>query len=278
MVSVDKYHITTYYKYLSFQYKYRNPEGDMARPKIANEVILEIKERREEGLTIDQIQNRMQDDRDAGKVGATMPGRNTIAKYVREYEASLKDLDKPFEWSSLKKYDLPWEASSYLLEIQTLLQKGAMIEHYFGDQKTKLLLTFRQATWCWRVHLAAPDIDSPIDVWYLAQRFANRELAAANLDVPLYFADLEAHLAHKPWSSQEREQSYLQAVRAGDIPVLRRDGQLFGVPDVGQHRIFAHLADDLLNEPTLLWSQQLGTVRRITEKIAPDQLKAQEES
>lgn len=260
----------------------------MARPKIANEVIIEIKERRKEGLTLDQIQDRMQDDRDTGRVLSSMPGRNTIAKYAKQYDAlppEIKDLDNDFEWHSLKAYDLPWEAGSYLLEMWNLLREGSMGEHYLSprkagglpanvqsleeltreDKRSKLLLTARQARWCWWIHLAVPDVEDKVDVWYLAQRFVNREIATVFLNTPLYFADLEAHLSCKPWSSQEKKQTYIEAVEEGDIPALQRGSQLFGVPDVGQHRIFAHFADDLLMQPYLLRSQQHATIRRVTE-------------
>ena len=92
----------------------------MARPKTQDSVILEIKSARADGLTLDKIQDRMQETRDKGVVDTPMPGRGTVAKYTKEYDAlpdSLKDLDKPFEYHLMETYGLPWEAGSYLLDM-----------------------------------------------------------------------------------------------------------------------------------------------------------------
>ena len=187
----------------------------MARPRIQDAVILEVKGRRAEGLTLDQIQNRMQQARDNGSVTSPMPSRNTIAKYTREYDIlplPKKNLDKPFEWHLMEEYGLPWEASPFLLEMwASFLGWGK----YFPISNPSV----REIRWWWRIHLAAPELDKEF-IWRIAQWFLARELVQVLLNVPLELADLEAFLAYKPWVEANRE-AYERAISHDMIPAIQ---------------------------------------------------------
>ena len=95
----------------------------MARPKLSDAVITEIKGRRKEGLTLLGIEERMQLDRDEATNDPPMPpmpGHGSIQKYAQEYDQlplAVKILDEPFQWHRLGEYDLPWEASEFLLKM-----------------------------------------------------------------------------------------------------------------------------------------------------------------
>jgi hypothetical protein len=80
-------------------------------------------------------------------------------------------------------------------------------------------VTFRQAIWWWRVHLAAPDI-SFIDVYWLAQKFAFRKQVEDAFDTPYEIDDLQAFLAFRPWEGDEATRHYLDAINRGVIPAV----------------------------------------------------------
>ena len=89
-------------------------------------------------------------------------------------------------------------------------------------------LSVREAVWCWRVHLAAPEIGATVgvlrDVYFLARQFSQREISADVLNRPLYMADLEPLLVFKPWLNDDRQQYYHRVVDAGGIsPPPSRD-------------------------------------------------------
>jgi hypothetical protein len=144
----------------------------------------------------------------------------TVGSWIRGFKSlnpTTLDLDATFAWHKLEDYGLPWEASSYLLAISRLSSEEAIEGHYYRP-------TNRQARWWWRIHQAVPQIDVLSDVWFLAQRFVNRELIAEVLGRPLEFADLEAHLAYRPWEgwpdNSDRFKAYFLAIRRGLIPTI----------------------------------------------------------
>ena len=147
----------------------------------------------------------------------------TVGNWIRGFKRLnpiLLALDSPFQWHRAEEYDLPWEASAYLLEMWRMVMNGEVIQfNERGDRAP----TVRQAKWWWRIHQAVPDVSSKGDVWFLAQRFVNREMLIQVLDEPLEFADLEAHLAYKPWENEDRIEAYRTAVQEGRIAELRRD-------------------------------------------------------
>ncbi|MDP6495748.1 MAG: hypothetical protein QGI09_10120, partial [Dehalococcoidia bacterium] len=69
----------------------------------------------------------------------------------------------------------------------------------------------RRVKWWWRIHSAATDLDMR-DVFWLAHRFVERELANELLGEKLEFDDLEAFLAYRPWKGPEKEMAYLVAI------------------------------------------------------------------
>ena len=144
----------------------------------------------------------------------------TVATWVKEFKVQVEEtglnLDAPFEWHRLEEYGLPWEASDYLLEILWLHQNGKIVRSPSAPAPTP---SVRQVRWWWRIHKAVPTIGKR-DTWFLALRFMLRELAHDVLNLPLDVADLEAHLAYKPWDEDRRE-IYNKAVEDGRIPGLK---------------------------------------------------------
>lgn len=149
-----------------------------------------------------------------------VPELRTLQRAVADIRGKLTQLDQPFVWHRIEEYDLPWEASAYLLEMWRMVMNGEMTRF---NERGQSVPTVRQAKWWWRIHQAAPDLNSKGDVWFLAQRFVNREMLIQVLDEPLDFADLEAHLAYKPWENEDRIEAYRKAVQERRILELRRD-------------------------------------------------------
>jgi hypothetical protein len=147
--------------------------------------------------------------------------RATIYRVRRSMPRS--PADEPFQWHRLEEYGLPWEASSYLLELLVTLNESPESPFLTDLFPREGVPTVRTARWVWRTHLAVPDQDV-LNVWLLAQRFAQRELFHEVLGVPFYVADLEAQLAYRPWEGWPEDLSmynrYLAAVQEGRIPPL----------------------------------------------------------
>ena len=165
----------------------------------------------------------------------------TVATWIKEFKSlspEKVDLDAPYEWHRMDRYGLPWEASGYLIkmlyinEMRRSSDRAAAIRNREVNPTATVIitpqLTFREALWCWRVHLALPDVGTVVgvqdDVWFLAKQFASREIFADVLAEPLYMADLESLLVYKPWLDFHREevrhQAYHRAVEEGAIPPL----------------------------------------------------------
>jgi hypothetical protein len=123
--------------------------------------------------------------------------------------------------------------------------------------------TVRLARWTWRTLLAVPDLDFE-HVFYLAERFARRELAAEVLDIPFYVADLEAHLAYHPWEGWPTDLSmyerYQAAIREGRIPALQNE-----IKRIDQQlRLAGHPMPAGLN-----FEQVMDEVKRISQQSDP---------
>ena len=141
----------------------------------------------------------------------------TVKNWIRQFEglgASATSLDEPFEWHRLEEYGLPWEAGEYLLGMWSFFKEG-------GVMRPTPPPSARQARWWWRVHLAALDIGM-LDLWYLSQEFASRELVSDVLGKPLELEDLEARLAYQPWADDEKNQVYHRAIEEGRIPEMKK--------------------------------------------------------
>lgn len=155
--------------------------------------------------------------------GTETVSERTVATWIRGYKSlhpETVDLDAPFEWHRMMEYALPWEASGFLLEMWWWVLENLYPK--YGEKPT-----VRSVRWWWRVHQAAPNLSKHLDVWFLAQRFANRELLHEVLGQPLEMADLEAHLAYKPWQGfpedQSRGEAYWAALEENRIPKVRQD-------------------------------------------------------
>lgn len=166
----------------------------------------------------------------------------TVATWIKGFKGldpKTVNLDATFEWHQMNRYGLPWEASGYLMDVLYLREftggfyraadkRSAKVD----PPEVKVLpmppLTVREAIWCWRVHLAAPEVGAevgePSDVLYLARGFAFREIAHEVLAEPLRLAGLDALLIYKPWLDFEegdvRHQAYHRAVDEGIVPEL----------------------------------------------------------
>ena len=262
----------------------------MARPKLDDSVILEIKSARSEGLTIDQIEERMEKVREAGIVSTPKPGRGSIAKYTKEYDAlpsTIRNLDQPFEWHELEAYGLPWEAGDYLLRMWVQVQEAdADVQRDSGKWELGIpkssLPTVRQVHWWWHVHLAAPDIDNLDDVWHLAWKFYVRELSRDILGLKVDFSDLTDQLAYLPWEGWPEDRSNLDRYRRAiaekrlvplrpNSRLLRRTPQKAATePPWEEVRTITAIEEvEISKFPELLHSQQLALFRAKVEEPSP---------
>jgi hypothetical protein len=138
--------------------------------------------------------------------------------------------------------------------------------------------TGTQARWWWFVHSAAPEINNVVDIVVMAERFIIREMLNQLLKEPLELADLQAHLAYRPWLNDQRRAAYLQAVEAKRIPPLNLDrvtqdtaiaAGLTGV-DRAKSVLLAMVSKGLVNleAPELLFSQQLESLKQTNPEMA----------
>lgn len=178
-------------------------------------------ELRRSGKTYEQIAEILSDEADDG----WKFDRATIYRACK----AMPDLpiDNPFEWHRLEEYGLPWEASAYLLQVWS-----HRIEYWRGTDRlideerpeedpnhSDGPLTARRARWCWRIHLADPELN--VDgVLSLSAAFESRDLVHELLNVPLELKDLEVLLAYKPWANEERLEAYRSALIEKRIPFI----------------------------------------------------------
>jgi len=111
-----------------------------------------------------------------------LPSRTTVAAIIREWENLPEEIrwrDLPFQWNRLEVARVPWEASGWLLTCARALEvlKIRSFQSTQGSHELwNSVFTNRRATWCWRVHLAAPDLDE-IHVLALAFQYSDAEQA-----------------------------------------------------------------------------------------------------
>jgi hypothetical protein len=145
------------------------------------------------------------------------PNRSTVYRAIRSMPGSSEDA--PFEWSRLQEYGLPWESTHYLLQMWVRVneaEEGFNLEAPYNGG-----LTVRQAKWCWRVHLAAPDLEFK-DTWQLATDFVYEERHRDYLGKPFDADDLWQYLAYEEWRSEEHRQRYLKAIKERRISARKR--------------------------------------------------------
>ena len=192
----------------------RNRERDIdpdVRKAIA--VLFDEGMRAREKFPAAYIGRKLRDDRRFVHLKERLPEIRAFQRFVKammdrvvRFPEKIKELEKPFEWHRLEEYDLPWEASAYLLE----LWRFALGRDPYSIEDTAIALpSAREVRWWWRVHLADPDLDM-FSVLSLAKAIEVRETIHDLLDMPMELADLEALLAYKPWRDHERLQVYLR--------------------------------------------------------------------
>lgn len=137
------------------------------------------------------------------------PTERTVYRIARRLEGLPKherELNGQLRWpKSFELGLLPWEASRACLDLLLLRN-----EHPLGLGRP----TVRQARWCWRLMLAAPDL-TPSDAAPYATFLSTAELAAAlgtPTDVEL---TIDWFLAYRPWTGQEEHERFAAAIYAG---------------------------------------------------------------
>lgn len=187
-------------------------------------------------------------------------------------------LDSPFQWHLMDKYKLPWQAGDYLMDIFYRLEVSrsgmhGMPQRIKGFTVIPQPFSVREASWCWRVHLAGPeigkDVGLSVDVACLASEFAFRESVRDVLGRPLEVADLEALLVYKPWldfgREEHRHQGYHKAVGEGVVsPVKSTLDILLGIvgPNITEMPYEVAVTTHISGEhPELLMSQQHQLVK-----------------
>jgi hypothetical protein len=176
---------------------------------------------RREGLAYETIAETLSGEAEDGRKF----DRATIYRVCKNMPDS--PLDEPFRWHKLEEYGIPWEASGFIMDMLNEVHKfrGFVIK-YKNELPfivpARLIPTFREVIWWWRVHQATPEIPQQVgylgDISELSNSFVVREMAHELLKLPLETADLEACLALKPWLNEERHSDYHEMVELGVVP------------------------------------------------------------
>jgi hypothetical protein len=240
------------------------------RPRIDQTIQKEIVTLRAEGMSLDQVWEKVRDP------VTERPDRRTVARYFRQYDLlpdSVKRWDRPYEWHLTGEIDLPWEAGEWLLEM-CYITEMTLADHLMTRP------TCRQVKWWWRLQKACPEIskDKPmevgrasgkLDLILLAERFVTRELLhdVVTPDEPLDLRGLDAFLVYKPWVDENRHKNYHKAIENGTPPykpltdfqkqridILKTPA---GVKIKATRPVLAAIAEEVEPEcPELLFSQQ----------------------
>ena len=151
---------------------------------------------------------------------------STVQRWIRGWtEQSIED-DSPFDWSQIgKQGDLPWESGGYLMRMLAFVLEGKH-DWFLTNASTvrPQRITFRQAKWCWRVHMAAPEL-CLFDVFWVAHNCSLRELVGDLEGHPFNMEDIQAFLAYRPWAGEDKYDAYHQATTNGTIPSLPDSGK-----------------------------------------------------
>jgi len=192
-----------------------------------------------QGLKPAKIRRQMQEiPRFGGRIPETRALQRLVADLTEIHGGNPKKvgvLDEPFEWNRLEVYGLPWEASSYILDIwvdqiENLVHLPKFLEIFpisgypdvisHEELYKRFPVTARAARWWWRIHQVDPDLDS-VGVVALAKCFRGKEYYRDVIGLPLILSDLDAMLAYRPWASNTNSERYRSAVADGRIPRLQ---------------------------------------------------------
>ena len=191
--------------------------------KTPSDVLIQIYQLRQDGLTISKIEDRLQELFDEDVI----PDQSTISRQIKKFGLLPPEVlseDVPFVWSAMG--DLPWESSRALLEVWGFYHIRSTPQGLFGPFSRRL------AKWTWRVLQAVgsdvfPDSNSwgyettdlgfpvpvnrafPIhsvdehlngyDLLWIAKDYSWREKASILSIETFDTRDLDLKLALRPW-------------------------------------------------------------------------------
>jgi len=179
-----------------------------------------------------------------------VPSRASVQNVIRDWDnlpGEIRQRDVPFKWRQLEMARIPWEASEWVLECKFQHEQlGLSILH--EDPANELsskeravtfgAFTNRWATWCWRLHQAAPDLN-PSDILAMASSYVYRERAQdlGGTSKVMDVAGIDDWLAYRPGLEDGRtfpiskEASDVRRRRSAYEEALRR-GMASPIPDM----------------------------------------------
>ena len=208
--------------------------------------------------SIDKILDQLQDERFDPLPGRGSV--QNIIRQWEDLPENLRLRDMPFTWHRMEDCRAPWEASEWVCECQWILEETRLryvsgsakaldnpqeyerqfrtefeipphvvvqniptsLEQIIEGARRNLIFTNRWAVWCWRVHLAVPDLTAG-HVLGIAQRYALEEQAYDLLvEHPVMdVADVDAWLTFRPYMDSAMAIRYEFATDVGLAPKLR---------------------------------------------------------
>ena len=158
---------------------------------------------------------------------SSLPSRGSVQKVVHWWDGldfNIRSRDLPFEWQRLDRAHIPWEASKWVLSCKFLIDRFGKVKG--TPESVKSLLegwepfSNRWATWCWRVHLAAPELPE-LAVVGIAAEYAFAEAATDfGFTSESGMQGIDAFLSWRPWESVNQAREYEKAVNDGHIPSI----------------------------------------------------------
>jgi len=139
---------------------------------------------------------------------------NYRARWIKKGVARAKDV--LVVWEDIDRLIASGVAREHL---STLRYVSAWALSMFG-QVFRTDPSYRILRWQSYVLYYTDSIERPVDIWVLGDRFAQREMLADYMDMPVERTDIDAHLSFQPWESGEKEKLYLSAIEQGLVPSL----------------------------------------------------------
>lgn len=160
-----------------------------------------------------------------------LPSRGSVQNIVRTWEdlcPKVRERDLPFEWPRLEHARVPWEGASWvfkcLREYQVTLIAGGQNLEEIGEDPLPALrgatpFTNRWATWCWRVHQAAPDVEVYTVLGIAVEHALAEQFRDLKLEYPsLSLAAWQGFFSLRPdRPDQDAVNDYREGVRLGVV-------------------------------------------------------------
>lgn len=200
----------------------------MSRPRASEEQRLHAYHLHNQGFKPTAIHNALGAAFGETETPVSLRTVNGWLKEFRSIGHDISAVDQTFHWELLDEYNIPWDASSYLLAYW-----AEMIEQY--QELGHRPLSIRDMTWVWRVHLVEPSLNF-YEVRELSLQFVARELFRDVLGEDWGMDDLWGRLAFRPWAGDVERASYDAAVKSGAVPPLMKTFDVIG------RRLWAALA------------------------------------